>query len=1407
MDDAQVNENNNNMNKNSPWHAMRSAVVNPVFYNPKIEYKDRLDKNGNVVNESVDYPGITWVSNQETTRFRYCVSGYAVDPTVNNASSGKAGLRHIYSYRQTPGMSSMDNSCVVDVAWDAGLGIGGGEMYSPLIHDRNGRNYLVPKLLSHTGAPASNSFPAFTYMKRCDDVYYDFQNISGEPWNTVKGCKAKDMFKPGTTTWEYDMVELKPNNLTAIVDLPADHQRSDCAQATSNKCTAAEEMQNVIRWYKWYHNNGASTASAIGRVLANPDYKGKMRLGYYNTVLKRNVAGNVESSSGVVAAVEFNSHSPKKNRPVDMRGVRDTGVSANNDAVYSWLYKTLASPYSSAALPLRVFNRNIGAIEDYFADTSSGVENPWANDPSKPISSSNPALSCRRSFMVFISNMDYLMTAGGADGTAWDNKSYNIKNNTGYNNLDSGKYNASFPFTGYDHEGTRYKNDKRLRSLYTPYTTPDWGTGSDGYLRMSKKTARLYWHTDFLPNVANEIPVRDGQPAAWQNLTTYTLGYMIRPSGELAHSNNRGLTFKQIEEHKREWLLNGTMNKRPKWVRPSASSAIAAGSAGFLANPRGHIDDFIQAGYTGGGAGFAVMNPADMERTFDQIISEIISYKGNDSGISISGAPANETFSMDGRVSYTVDYDLSGNAGTLKAVVVDGSGGAKDQEWSTNDVGIFRDIPARTSPTAVAAHVNNTHREFFYMSSAGARNSMTGSTTSNTVGGSAFFGNDARIDHSKVNFPRYLLGDNTEATSVGGLWRQRTSPFMGASVNSAPVFVQGRLNMAYANAKADVGPGSGASDRQNKYIDYFMRKYNRPATIYSATNAGVVHVFNAGKAGNAAATAFAGHTNGQEIAAYLLRSTATKQPLFANPANKFQYMADGPLVEHDIYDKAGAGSWRNIVFGSLGRGGKGIFAFEAPLAANAAGGTTAKPTMNQFLWERDDNATNEWGYITNEMKAGVNNADVAMLVTTTGHYVGIENSNGSSTLNTNKVGLAVLNPLTGAVLKHIPTAALGRSATGPIGLGGVRLIRNEKQQIVGAYAGDERGNLWRFYLGGSDVSKWQAFKIFTSPTVAPIYAAPAWQTHPGNPDDTCRDNFTEESKGSCGNIVVFGTGMLLEDAHQANTQQNYLVGIWDMTPMDWKPTDAAPTTLAPASWNAVLQQRTIDLSTQTQGQKPAPEVSEDLFYKINEGTTSSPVTVNWTRSQATGQPTQRGWYMALGQLGAHVKGERVLADLINVGTSVFASSTVLASNINEETCNANSGSANVLYGIDALTGGHRKSFSKDQSVNEGQAKTADFSVSYRPGGGFNTGLAYTQRVERNGDAPSYLMQLLLETGGDIGEGKPDVNAGTPDKSNPGGVVCGADGCVEIFPDEPLVTMSGWKRNWRRLINLPSTLIN
>lgn len=1058
-------------------------------------------------------------------------------------------------------------------------------------------SYRIPQHTTYTNP--NNTTPGFTYSY-CNSI------------TTVLGQQV------GCSSWTDVTVKY---GATGNITLPADHKRTDPG-CNSTSCSVAAEIKNILTWFRYYSFRAPAVATAIGQALANNQYDKKLRLGYISINERNNT-----SYQGI-------SHTPGVtiNSKGLLRGVRLHNLGGNDtQEIYTWLYdqdgtnngnsnsgadKTFNSSANRKFSPLggTPLHNTLDRIADYYrVNQPDAKENPWSKNPAERENTTNQEMSCRRSYTLLFS-----------DG-AWNSNTSTTDKD--YDNIDGLN---TFSRTGTT-ETFRYLrqgiNTEAGRKQYVPYP----GSGTNG---LADLTAKYYWHEDLRHSLANEVLTGPGQPAFWQNMTTYTVGYMIRPSGEVAGATS-GLTFDQIDKYQREYATNGYAGAtKPSWPTGNLNTA---------SDDQKRIDDFIHAGYTGGGAGFSAQSAEDVRGIFDTVLSAIVNASGRDAGVAVS-TDATNTSTIAGRLKYSVSYKTIDNSGDIVAQELD------------EDGSIVRDSDGLPTSRWVASEMiaaPDARRVFSY-SDGGGGFPFSGSFSSlpSDVQASLKHGPHASRISNDSSFIDYLRGKDPVTDANGKLFRQRSSK-IGAMVNPPSIYMGASRDFAY-----DL---SGSVDGSTTYKAFVDSKATLPASLFVATNAGVVHNLDA--------------KEGTELAAFMPKRSLKRMLNFANDAYTFEYTLDGPLSEHDIYDGK---DWHHIAVGTGGRGEKLIYALRSPLHAS-----DRIPDKEDFLWETGpttgmpdekdllDSDDFKLGHITHPSRSGQTEDGTWVLVLNSGHYNGADDGE--------KHGLVVLDPMTGDLIRRIPLPG-GYSAGR--GLSGVTLVRNEDKRIVAAYAGDANGNLWRFDLRGKK-DGWKVSygkPLFTTEGNRPIYSAPAWQAHPQG-----------------GNIVVIATGMLLEESDISETKASnheWIYGIWDPTKLG--DDDKSPFTTAEPD-DLLLQG--IDTSTAS--------VTDSSGTRTYNRTTKNQI--DWTK--------HRGWKFALGH--THL-GERSLDQIRNVGTSVFINTVVIAPQKNEddEMCTASGLPLNYIYGLRAIDGASQYSFDVD-----GDGKLDNVSMVLIENGGYSRGVA------------------------------------------------------------------------------------
>ncbi len=1268
----------------SPYQ-IRSSGINKLYYSPSIYYRPRVNSDGTVyVPTTTDATDGCPLSTSTATGIKIPVGEfYDCDGTSGNFIGTDRSTA-----RPNGSMTFLSNLGWSD-SYLSGMTIAG-------IQGRvTPQKATVPVHLELTNATVTQSF---TYVNNCLPL-----NCTSPQAITIYGNSS---IKTGTVltnaTTGNGVTTVTGGTATTSVPLPPGANRPDCG-TNATTCSAAQEISNILNWYRYYHNRIKSVTTAVGQALADPIYDNAFRIGYTKF--------NIQSIPNKGAVV-----SGSKDTTIS-RGVRyfkDAGIGQNwKSDTFQWLY-TMPAGFGT---PTHNSVKNVG---DYYATSS-----PWKNDPtSTSVVNAASDLSCRRSFQIIISD------GAWNGGTSTLPPQYASNAGTSYTGTPPSTTGVSSTLAYSPLGGT-------TRNLYIPYGDNKASTNG-----LADLTALYFWNTDFsaLPN--NVPPIkRQNNPTFWQNLTTYTIGWGLTASGDDGVTG--GLTQAQINQYRSQWLNGATTPTAPNWPSGDLNDANVTSDAQ-------RIDDFIRAGYTGGGRSYSVYSASDVGRAIKSVLNSLGA--GNDAGVALSSGTSSGTgsaYSLSGTLKYTTEYEISNNEGDIKAFELNNAGNYKTLDANNNPVSKWSAnarMPVASLRTLYSLSNYNPNTSANYTDKLLRRQITYNDTLSSQPTDFQSLLNSNTKQKTDSTFINYLLGDEGSADINGAVYRSRTAK-LGASVNSAPLYVGGGLNMAYT--LGDHGSTSTVNGNSN-YSIYLNNKKTYPATIYSANNDGVVHVLNA--AGND--TALSPILDGQEVAAYMPKGGMSKQVDLADAGYTFKYVLDGPLVEDDIYDLSGSGTaaatsggtnWRHIVVGTGGRADKFAFAFESPFSSV---GTNRIPGKDNFLWEINStiNDYSDMGYISNGPAAGQLDDGTWVTLMNSGHY-------GTN----NKLGLYVINALTGKLISFIQLPS--SYSTANRGLGGVVAVRDKGRRVVAAYAGDASGNLWRFDLRSSKMKLSYGQPLFTASAGQAIFAAPAWQPHPGNGGKTCPTG----TQTQCGAIVVVGTGILLDndDLKQPATQQT-IYGIWDPTPIGGNDLNTFTT-----AQKSDLVTQTIALASVTLDSSANTALANDKYYQVSKNT------VDWT--------TQKGWQLNMGVItlpGIMANGERVIADAVNLGSSVLLTSVTLQDkNNNIEACFSSNNNPNLIYVVDALTGGNKRSFDTN-----GDGNPDEYSITFINDGGFTRG-----NITSTSDAV-----------GKANEGNISLTP-QPDCTGASGIETGVGGSRRVYDGCPSV---GWRRQWRPISKPP-----
>ncbi len=751
-----------------------------------------------------------------------------------------------------------------------------------------------------------------------------------------------------------------------------------------------------------------------------------------------------------------------------------------------------------------------------------------------------------------------------------------------------------------------------------------------------------YWANDLLPGTANNIKPRimasnpdatqqfwdpRNNPATWQHMVNYMVGLglsnsLTNSSAPTWDSSQASPTFANLDE------LKNLRNNGKSW--PSVGN-----------DNNNNVYDLWHAAINSRGEFFSADTPDALVAAFEKIILTI----GNES-TSASSPAINSGVGDDGtgyafQATYSVDENW---AGDLKATEI--SLGADGSVTRTEIWSAAKELQDRRDGRTIL---------------------MAGSTSS---GLKNFDWNNLSADQKVLLNRNPDLGDNIdslgsqrldflrgERSLEGSTFRTRTS-ILGDIVNSKPVTVRGAR---YLTGHANRIEGT-SSDYD--YGQFLLDQQSRTPMVYVGANDGMLHAFNA--------------DTGREEFAFVPSAVIKNLHKLTGTGygeSNHQFFVDGSPVVADVFIN---NQWRTVLVGTLGAGGKGIFALDVTDVGKVGGGP-------KLLWEFGEEQLQDKGdqlQDNKSVKMGYSFPQPTIARLHNGKWAVVTGNGYSAEGSTNgKAALLIIDVATGNLTTSLEVSGENGIANG---LSTPKLADINGDGIADyAYAGDLQGNVWRFDMapnnGDADnpfmrkgeprVSETVQFQVsfganplFTAKTAdnkrQPVMAAPSIVRHPTG----------------LGYLIVFGTGKYFAEGDKNGNPDiaNTLYGVWDPTTKIARSANKSGFPYAGNYSRSNLQQQTMQsqLHSVTNGGE-ARLLSNHAVEWAEKRADGS-----WRTSKPGNSSLKAGWYFDLA-----IDREMIVADMLQFGRTLYLQSLVP----NTDPCS--SGVDNWSYAIDPVTGG------------------------------------------------------------------------------------------------------------------------
>ncbi len=501
------------------------------------------------------------------------------------------------------------------------------------------------------------------------------------------------------------------------------------------------------------------------------------------------------------------------------------------------------------------------------------------------------------------------------------------------------------------------------------------------------------------------------------------------------------------------------------WPNPTSSDAAK-------------LDDLLHAAVNSRGGFFSAADPVTFANELGAVLSTIVARVESSS---TSAAASSATLQSD-TLLYTAGFRSTDWSGQLQARHINPNGTLGSVAWSA-ETKLREQSPA--GRTLVTVNSDTGSGVSLALANLGANQQAALNRD--------FDGNTDGLGTNRI---AWLHGDETAHSSFRSRSNSGEARLLGDIINSNPQFA-GKKNFGYRLL-------SGLGD---SYVTFrnSASYQSRPNMLYLGANDGMLHAFDA--------------ATGSERFAYMpselllpgISTSFARINRVMAPDYSHRYFVDGTVTVGDAH---WGGSWKTVLVGSMGAGGRSVFALDVTSPQGFG--------PSDILWE----------FSHPDLGYGVGQPAIVRM--SNGEWAAVFGNGYNSA--SHRAMLFIVRLSDGQLLARIDTGS--GTAAAPNGLAAPTAALSMTDLSADTiYAGDLSGQLWRFEVSGNS-STWANSSnrkvLFQARdaggTAQPITAAPEVAILPGNPDKL---------------IVTFGTGSYFRTQDDSSLQVQSLYGIID----------------------------------------------------------------------------------------------------------------------------------------------------------------------------------------------------------------------------------------------------------------------
>lgn len=630
---------------------------------------------------------------------------------------------------------------------------------------------------------------------------------------------------------------------------------------------------------------------------------------------------------------------------------------------------------------------------------------------------------------------------------------------------------------------------------------------------------------------------------------------------------------------------------------------------------------------------------------------------------------------------------------------------------------------------------------------------------------------DSSQTENRLDYLRGARGNEIPTTGPSGtqIYRDRDS-VLGDIVDSSSTWVGPPSKMAFSAYESPATwhdklypTATMPENSSNSSYDAFAQaQEQRQNVVYVGANDGLVHGFSAGSYDSTGTTYNSSTNTGSEVLAYMpqgvlesIHSATNAQVDYSNAQYGHNFFVDATPGTGDLYYNS---AWHTWLVGGLGSGGAEIYALDVTNPANFSEANASSLVIGDWT-QSSITCTNP---ATSATSSCANSSGQSYLGNTYGTPQIRRLHNGDwavifgNGLNSpsGDAGIFILT------ISSSGTQTLYYLSTGVAGGNGIAYVSPvdmDGDHVVDyVYAGDVKGNLWRFDLTNSSPSNWA------------VTPGPIFKTQSGTPITTAvQPDFVTGPIGSSTQLLLFfGTGQKFPltntspVSYQTGTQSFY--GVWDWNMSAWNAhasTQFASLSSSTAGTASGLgSPYTLTTSNLTQQTVSTDSSTGDRFVS-----STSPVCWTGTSTCTGGSSANKsfGWYLSLpGTNTAYstTTYEQLVYNPMIVSTAVVFNSILPA--VDSPLMCTPDKDYGWTYALDVRTGGPVPSFFDSPGTSSTNSNLNTQTIGYE--GDASGSSSEVDTTNGSGGTNSYL--IFQSTSG---------GPGTPIKIHPGANISGS----------------------------------